>query len=149
MPLLIRRHRRDRAARIEPRCHEERVHRRRGFGQVATRLVGVEGRYIRRKRIRNRSRDGFQRNGEQPANGWIRNASPPWVALPMIYKRTGPGLATDGGLKFDLNQLNDTFFTTLRSRIVACRDRDIYVMVMFFIGIAYFEKVERRFADII
>jgi hypothetical protein len=67
-------------------------------------------------------------------NAWIRNASPPWVALPMIYKRTGPGLATDGGLKFDLNQLNDTFYTTLRSRIVACRDRDIYVMVMFFIG---------------
>jgi hypothetical protein len=67
-------------------------------------------------------------------NAWIRNADPAWVALPAIYLRTGPGLATDGKPKFDLNQLNPTFFTTLRSRIVACRDREIYVMVMFFIG---------------
>jgi hypothetical protein len=65
-------------------------------------------------------------------NGWIPGTA--WVAVPMIYKRTGPGLATDGKPKFDLNQFDETFFTTLRSRIVESRDKGIYVMLMFFHG---------------
>ncbi|MEK7389600.1 MAG: DUF6298 domain-containing protein [Elusimicrobiota bacterium] len=66
-------------------------------------------------------------------NGWIRGDSS-WAALPTIYKRTGPGLATDGKPKFDLNQFNDVFFTELRNRVVASRDKGIYVMLMFFMG---------------
>jgi hypothetical protein len=66
-------------------------------------------------------------------NGWIRNGGS-WLASPMIYKRTGPGLATDGLPKFDLNQFNDTFFSELRNRIVASRDKNIYVMLMFFMS---------------
>lgn len=65
-------------------------------------------------------------------NGWIKDQS--WAALPTIYKRTGPGLATDGKPKFDLNQLNDDFFIELRSRVAASRDKGIYVMLMFFMG---------------
>ncbi len=66
-------------------------------------------------------------------NAWIVG-DPSWTALPTIYKRTGPGLATDGKPKFDLNQFNDVFFTELRNRVVASRDKGIYVMLMFFMG---------------
>jgi hypothetical protein len=56
------------------------------------------------------------------------------LATPMPYKRTGLGNALDGGLKFDLNQLNQAYFDRLRSRIIEARNRGIYVMVMLFQG---------------
>src|SRR4030095_9916752 len=37
----------------------------------------------------------------------------------------------DGGLKYDVNQLNQAFFDRMRSRIIAARDRGIYVSIMF------------------
>src|SRR4029079_13595162 len=51
---------------------------------------------------------------------------------PQPYVRTGPGTAADGGLKFNLNQLNQAYFDQLRSTVIAARDRGIYVSVMFF-----------------
>jgi hypothetical protein len=51
---------------------------------------------------------------------------------PQPYVRTGPGKAADGGLKFDLNKLNQAYFDKLRNRVVAARDRGIYVAVMLF-----------------
>jgi hypothetical protein len=53
---------------------------------------------------------------------------------PTIYRRTGPGIAADGGAKFDLNKLNPAFFSRLRQRVIDARARGIYVSVMLFDG---------------
>jgi hypothetical protein len=56
------------------------------------------------------------------------------LATPMPYQRTGPGSALVGNLKFDLRQFNPAYFDRLRTRVMAARDRGIYVMVMLFQG---------------
>jgi len=56
------------------------------------------------------------------------------LTTPMVYERTGPGHAIDGAPKFNLTQFNPVYFDRLRSRVVAARDRGIYVMVMLFQG---------------
>lgn len=56
-----------------------------------------------------------------------------WIN-PTIYQRTGPGLAVDGGLKYDLTKLNQAFFDRLRSRVQDSSSRGLYVVVMFFNG---------------
>jgi hypothetical protein len=56
------------------------------------------------------------------------------LATPMPYQRTGPGRALDGDLKFDLGKFNPAYFDRLRARVMAARDRGIYVMVMLFQG---------------
>src|SRR5262245_49312297 len=66
-----------------------------------------------------------QRN---PSNGNLA------VIEPTIWMRTGPGTALDGRPKFDLTRLNQAYFDRLRSRIIAARDRGIYVSVMLFEG---------------
>ncbi len=44
------------------------------------------------------------------------------------YERTGPGLALDGGLKFDLTRFNQAYFDQLHSRVIASRAaRDLRV----------------------
>src|SRR5262249_31361333 len=53
---------------------------------------------------------------------------------PVIYRRTGPGLALDGGLKFDLTQSDQAYFDRLRDRVIEARDRGIYVSIMLFQG---------------
>jgi len=53
---------------------------------------------------------------------------------PAPWVRTGPGTASDGRPKFDLKQFNPEYFERLRSRVVAARDRGIYVGVMLFQG---------------
>ncbi|MCP5005508.1 MAG: hypothetical protein GY941_16455 [Planctomycetes bacterium] len=55
-------------------------------------------------------------------------------ARPIPFARTGPGLAIDGRLKLDLNKFNSKYFNRLRSRVVAARDRGMYVAVMLFGG---------------
>lgn len=50
------------------------------------------------------------------------------------WKRTGPGMALDGKPRFDLNRFNSAYFDLLRSRVMAARDRGIYVSVMLFEG---------------
>jgi hypothetical protein len=55
-----------------------------------------------------------------------------WVPLP--YSRPGPGTANDGQPKFDLNSFNRSFFDDLRSKVIAARDREMYVSVMLFDG---------------
>ena len=59
---------------------------------------------------------------------WEERATPP------LYSRTGPGNALDGGLKYNTNQLNQAYFDRLRSRVIAARDRGIYVSIMLFQG---------------
>lgn len=51
---------------------------------------------------------------------------------PMPWKRTGPGTAADGGLKFDLTQFDNAYFNRMRSRIIDARNRGMYVAIMLF-----------------
>jgi hypothetical protein len=51
----------------------------------------------------------------------------PWL-------RTGPGVASDGKPKFDLDQFDPAYFGRLHDRIAAAGDRGIYVSVMLFDG---------------
>ena len=53
---------------------------------------------------------------------------------PQAWARTGPGAATDGKPKFDLERFDQDFFDKLRERVVAAGNRGIYVGVMFFDG---------------
>ena len=56
------------------------------------------------------------------------------TAAPHPFARTGPGKALDGKPKFNLTQFNPAYFTRLRSRVAAARNRGIYVSVMLFEG---------------
>jgi hypothetical protein len=60
------------------------------------------------------------------------NAAPNKVARPMMYKRTGPGNARDGGKKFDLYKFDQEFFDRMRDRLIQAQDKGIYVSIMLF-----------------
>jgi hypothetical protein len=62
------------------------------------------------------------------------------VPPPHVYKRTGPGNANDGKLKFDLDQLDQDYFDRLRQRIIDAGNRDIYVSIMLFNGFSVGQK---------
>ena len=62
-----------------------------------------------------------------------RNSQQHRVA-PQPWKRTGPGNALDGGLKFDLEQFDDAYFHRLRQRVEAAHAHGLYVAVMLFEG---------------
>jgi hypothetical protein len=53
---------------------------------------------------------------------------------PQPWARTGPGHATDGKPRFDLDRFDEAFFERLRHRVVAAGRRGIYVAVMLFDG---------------
>jgi hypothetical protein len=53
---------------------------------------------------------------------------------PQPWPRTGPGAATDGKPKFDLDRFDEAFFDRLRDRVVAGGGRGMYVAVMLFDG---------------
>jgi hypothetical protein len=57
-----------------------------------------------------------------------------FVSLPWKWRRTGPGVATDGGPKFDLTQLDQSYFDRLRERTITAGQNGIYVSVMLFNG---------------
>src|SRR5882672_5954092 len=70
---------------------------------------------------------------------WEQARWAPWTtgddySTPLPFARTGPGNALDGGLKFDLGQFNQAYFDRLRARVIAARDRGIYVSIMLFQG---------------
>jgi hypothetical protein len=57
---------------------------------------------------------------------------------PFPWPRTGPGTAQDGKPKFDLQQLDQSYFDRLRRRVADAGARGIYVSIMLFEGnIAY------------
>ncbi len=64
--------------------------------------------------------------------GSHRSAGSSWYIKPTLYVRTGPGLALDGGAKYDLNQLNQEYFDRLRSRVITYGQNNIYVVVEVF-----------------
>lgn len=53
---------------------------------------------------------------------------------PHPWPRNGPGKALDGLPRFDLSQFDPVYFKRLRDRVLAARDRGIYVSVMLFGG---------------
>ena len=61
-------------------------------------------------------------------------AQPNATFRPEIFKRTGPGTAADGGLKFDVTQYNQVFFDRLRQRVIDAGNKGIYVSIMLFDG---------------
>ena len=61
--------------------------------------------------------------------------SPPdFTVSPWPWMRTGPELATDGGLKFDLTKFDQTYFDRLRTRVQALGSAGIYAGVYLFSG---------------
>ena len=61
--------------------------------------------------------------------------SPPDITVsPFPWKRTGPGLATDGGLKFDLTKTDQNYFDRLRERVETLNNAGIYAGVYLFSG---------------
>ena len=62
-------------------------------------------------------------------------SSPPnFTATPHPWQRTGPGTASDGGLKFDLSKLDQSFFDRVRSRVQQLNASGIYAGVYLFSG---------------
>ncbi|HEY4270900.1 MAG TPA: DUF6298 domain-containing protein [Candidatus Udaeobacter sp.] len=70
---------------------------------------------------------------------WEQAAWAPWTTEkvefgPLPYVRSGPGMALDGKPRFDLTRFHQEYFDRLRSRVIAARDKGIYVSVMLFQG---------------
>ena len=62
-------------------------------------------------------------------------SSPPEITVgPFPWRRTGPGNATDGRLKFDLTKFDQRYFDRLRSRTQSLNDAGIYAGVYAFTG---------------
>ena len=59
---------------------------------------------------------------------------PDFTVSPHPWMRTGPGLATDGGLKFDLTKFNHAYFDRLRTRVDSLNRAGIYAGVYLFTG---------------
>jgi hypothetical protein len=53
---------------------------------------------------------------------------------PFAWSRTGTAKASDGKPQFDLDQFNQAYFDRMRARVIAARDRGIYVSIMLFDG---------------
>ena len=68
---------------------------------------------------------GLPATASNPPDNWV--TPNPWL-------RTGPGKATDGGLKFDLTKFDPAFFDRLRARTQALRNAGIYAGVYLFTG---------------
>jgi hypothetical protein len=69
----------------------------------------------------------------------------PYYRAPFPWKRTGPGLATDGKPRFDLLRLDQPYFDRVRERVAAAREMGIYVAVMLFDG--YGQQFKRTPTD--
>src|SRR5258705_4645611 len=66
---------------------------------------------------------------------WAWEQTPSSAKNPLLtvaYERTGPGLALDGGAKFDLRRFNQNHFDQLRARVVQAGQSGVYVSVVLF-----------------
>jgi hypothetical protein len=65
----------------------------------------------------------------------VTQSKPPDFAVsPQPWIRTGPGKATDGGLKFDLARFDQTYFERLRARTQDLNKAGIYAGIYLFTG---------------
>jgi hypothetical protein len=60
--------------------------------------------------------------------------APEFTVSPQPWMRTGPGKASDGGLKFDLSKFDQAYFDRLRARTEALNDAGIYAGIYLFTG---------------
>jgi len=63
-----------------------------------------------------------------------QDSPPDFTVSPLPWQRTGPGDATDGGLKFDLEKFDPAFFSRLRARVQALNKAGVYAGVYLFTG---------------
>ncbi|MCK5013768.1 MAG: DUF4038 domain-containing protein [Candidatus Omnitrophica bacterium] len=73
--------------------------------------------------------------GHNYTRGWVcKSTYVPWNdpvhEVNEIYTRTGTDLAMDGKPKYNLTEFNQSYFDTMRERIIKLRDAGIYVSVM-------------------
>lgn len=66
-------------------------------------------------------------SSENQPEDLLYTAQFPWL-------RSGPGTASDGKPRFDLDQFDPAYFQRLHDRVAAAHDRGIYVSVMLFDG---------------
>jgi hypothetical protein len=62
----------------------------------------------------------------------VESSTEYWHPHPWV--RSGPGNALDGRPKFNLTSFDQAYFDRLRARVIAARDRGIYVGIMVFEG---------------
>jgi len=65
---------------------------------------------------------------------WANQIGSDYWIDPLPFARTGPGMALDGKPKFDVTRFDPVFFARMRQRIIAARERGIYVSIMLFNG---------------
>jgi hypothetical protein len=94
--------------------------------------------------------DYLEYYGHNFTRGWVWEQAcwAPWLKekvrfQPVIYQRTGPGMALDGEPKFNLTKFNQEYFDRLRERIIAAGKRGIYVSVMLFEGWSIERKAKK------
>ncbi|MGH9628118.1 MAG: hypothetical protein ACRD7E_07230, partial [Bryobacteraceae bacterium] len=73
-----------------------------------------------------------EREDSIPPLGYTNTLAPRPGREVMPWKRSGPGNANDGGLRFDLDQWNPAYFTRLKSFLRAAAEREIIVEIVFF-----------------
>lgn len=74
---------------------------------------------------------------EQPkfCNLPVNAGTPPeFTVSPQPWQRTGPGKATDGGLRFNLTKFDQAYFDRLRARAQALNKAGIYAGIYLFTG---------------
>lgn len=69
-----------------------------------------------------------------PNSGTAKEGPYQFTGAPYVWARTGPGYANDGGLKFDLARLDQSYFNRMRSRILQAGRNGIYVSIYLFNG---------------
>ncbi len=63
-----------------------------------------------------------------------KDSTAEYFVAPHPWLRTGPGIALDGKLKFDLSQFDPAYFERLKQRVEQAADSGIYVSIMLFEG---------------
>ena len=75
-----------------------------------------------------------------PAYFWFSPSASYWFNPPPMYKRTGPGTAEDGKLKWNLDSLYQPYFDWIRTRVDTFYHRGIYVSIQLFNGFSVTTK---------
>ena len=65
---------------------------------------------------------------------WYQGGQNDQYYEPLPWARDGKEAALDGKPRFNLEQFNEEYFKRLRARVIAARDKGIYVSVMLFQG---------------
>ena len=85
--------------------------------------------------------DTLDRNGHTFIRLWMHEqpqaaerSGETYYSDPLPWLRTGPGEASDGSPRFDLQRFDSRYFDRLRARVLAAQERGIYVSIMLFEG---------------